>query len=399
MLNHFHTPLGLSLASLLSRLFLPPDALETLRAQGYAGRQVVLAQNSRDFVFIRRYRYMFVLRSQKLGGAKMHARQERAGLEDAGMHKGTNEDEQDDTIKTRFQEIGPRLTIKMRWLRRGQLGETREERAKREAATASGADDDGTAYQEMDLDTGNDAREEREAAAEIGLDGDPNSGELNERLEQAAREQGVVPEAAEEDAPAPTERRRKRKLKSHPLLRPAHSPSPPPGIQEGEAVPKPQVNQRGKVKSGSEGTSLLSSVGKSWHPGKGEGGVRDAAKSREWEWQVRRLVFLARSSALTPALLHSLAWVSRDASSSCNLHNASSVNVDVEKCIGIVRRSRPWRNLLAQTLALSPSCPCDARATRSLSRPYAETKKVCTHNAILPAPQNEPTTPTPKIAM
>jgi len=287
VLNHFHTPLGLSLASLLSRLFLPPDALETLRAQGYAGRQVVLAQNSRDFVFIRRYRYMFVLRSQKLGGAKMHARQERAGLEDAGMHKGTNEDEQDDTIKTRFQEIGPRLTIKMRWLRRGQLGETREERAKREAATASGADDDGTAYQEMDLDTGNDAREEREAAAEIGLDGDPNSGELNERLEQAAREQGVVPEAAEEDAPAPTERRRKRKLKSHPLLRPAHSPSPPPGIQEGEAVPKPQVNQRGKVKSGSEGTSLLSSVGKSWHPGKGEGGVRDAAKSREWEWQSR----------------------------------------------------------------------------------------------------------------
>ncbi|KAK4699175.1 hypothetical protein P7C70_g7087, partial [Phenoliferia sp. Uapishka_3] len=47
VLNHFSTPLGLSLASLLSHLFLPPSAAEVLESQGFAGRQVVLAQNSR----------------------------------------------------------------------------------------------------------------------------------------------------------------------------------------------------------------------------------------------------------------------------------------------------------------------------------------------------------------
>ena len=39
---------------------------------------------------------------------------------------------EDEIIRARFQEIGPRMTVKMRWIRRGALGETGNERSARE---------------------------------------------------------------------------------------------------------------------------------------------------------------------------------------------------------------------------------------------------------------------------
>jgi len=89
VLSNFSTPLGLSIGTLLQSVFPPLPELE--------GRQVVSMQNQRDFVFFRRYRYVF-------------AEREKVFLKEG-----------DETIRTRLQEIGPRFTLKVRWLKRGTL--------------------------------------------------------------------------------------------------------------------------------------------------------------------------------------------------------------------------------------------------------------------------------------
>ncbi|GAA6002660.1 hypothetical protein JCM10207_007614 [Rhodosporidiobolus poonsookiae] len=315
VLNHFQTPLGLSLATLLSQLFLPPQTAAKLAAQGFIGRQVVLAQNSRDFVFIRRYRYMFALKSHRLGKTKKQSDVER-------MTEFNPDEEIDDTIKTRFQEIGPQMTLKMRWIRRGPLGETGDERQAREkheretgeqaaefGEQAEGEQDGEVGGQQeggMDVDgfedeEDDDAEEEEAARREIGLDvadagGQPNFAPVPSTSAGEAGE-GAAAEAST-SAPANPKKRprgepRIRKKEYHPLYRPPPSPSPEPAGSDGEdlgdgfeAVPLPRV---GKKKNPAL-QSVLGTVGKTWHAGKGEGGIREHEKHREWKWDARMQV-------------------------------------------------------------------------------------------------------------
>ncbi|GAA5989079.1 hypothetical protein JCM11641_002297 [Rhodosporidiobolus odoratus] len=298
VLNHFQTPLGLSLATLLSQLFLPPQTAAKLASQGYIGRQVVLAQNSRDFVFIRRYRYMFALKSHRLGKTKKQS--------DVGrMTEPNPENEIDDTIKTRMQEIGPQLTVKMKWIRRGPLGETGDERKMREKYEAEtgeqaeeygeqpqggelGGDEEGMEVDGFEDEEDDDAEEEEAARREIGLDVADAAGQPGP---EAAASTSASAEASTSDAsapPAPSRKRprsetRIRKKPSHPLYRPSPSPSASP---EPEAVPLPSVGK----KKNPELKSQLSTVGKTWHAGKGEGGVREGAKRREWNWDAKMQV-------------------------------------------------------------------------------------------------------------
>lgn len=76
ILNNFSTLLGLNIGRLFGSLFPPMPQ--------FRGRQVVTLHNQRDFLFFRRHRYMFA-----------------------------------STEKARLQEIGPRFTLKLRWLRKG----------------------------------------------------------------------------------------------------------------------------------------------------------------------------------------------------------------------------------------------------------------------------------------
>lgn len=99
VLSNFSTPLGLTTGRLLQSLFPPMP--------NFVGRQVVAIHNQRDFIFFRRFRYMFALRE---GEASAKLAKER-GL--------------DEQLRTRMQEIGPRFTLKIRWLKRGTLGEGR----------------------------------------------------------------------------------------------------------------------------------------------------------------------------------------------------------------------------------------------------------------------------------
>lgn len=92
VLSNFSTPLGLSIGTLLQSVFPALPQLE--------GRQVVSVQNQRDFIFFRRFRYMF-------------AEREKMFLKEG-----------EEKIRARLQEIGPRFTLKIRWLKRGTLAGT-----------------------------------------------------------------------------------------------------------------------------------------------------------------------------------------------------------------------------------------------------------------------------------
>ena len=76
ILNNFSTLLGNTVGRVFGALF-PPQPQ-------FRGRQVVTLHNQRDFLFFRRHRYMFA-----------------------------------SPTSAKLQEIGPRFTLKLRWLRKG----------------------------------------------------------------------------------------------------------------------------------------------------------------------------------------------------------------------------------------------------------------------------------------
>ncbi|KAI7866367.1 anticodon-binding protein [Spinellus fusiger] len=76
ILNNFNTRLGHTIGRMFQALF--PQVPE------FQGRQVVTLHNQRDFIFVRRHRYVFR-----------------------------------DTEKVGLQELGPKFTLKLRWLQKG----------------------------------------------------------------------------------------------------------------------------------------------------------------------------------------------------------------------------------------------------------------------------------------
>ncbi|CAM9432982.1 unnamed protein product [Phaeothamnion confervicola] len=101
ILNNFNTRLGHRVGRFLGSLF--PHEPQ------FKGRQVVTFHNQRDFVFVRHHRYIF---SEGNGGGP------------GGNSSGSGGRV---AAKTRLQELGPRFTIKLKWLQEGtfdtQFGE------------------------------------------------------------------------------------------------------------------------------------------------------------------------------------------------------------------------------------------------------------------------------------
>ncbi|ORY90250.1 hypothetical protein BCR35DRAFT_299851 [Leucosporidium creatinivorum] len=251
---------------------------------------------------------MFALKSHQLGSKK------KVGLEKL-QPEGADGEDPKEVVKARFQEIGPRMTVKMRWIRRGGLGETGDERnarEKMEAKEGGGEAEFGEVGEGEDPELGEvggasgkgkekkrEEEDEKAAAEAIGLvEGDETS-QPNFDFEgvaaaaEAAASGAPLPSTSTSDDPARPAKRprttpRKRSKPYHALLRPPPSPSPPPGgLLEAEAVPLPPKD--GKKKHIEQG-SLLSTVGKTWHAGKGEGGVREGKKRQEWGWEARMQV-------------------------------------------------------------------------------------------------------------
>ncbi|KAJ5232015.1 hypothetical protein N7468_004971 [Penicillium chermesinum] len=96
ILNNFRTPLGLLTAHLFRALFPPQPEFE--------GRQVVTLHNQRDYIFVRRHRYVFREKRETEKAVVGADGKEMAGAEG---------------IRTGLQELGPRFTLKLRRVDKG----------------------------------------------------------------------------------------------------------------------------------------------------------------------------------------------------------------------------------------------------------------------------------------
>lgn len=119
-LHGFGTRLGHRVGRLLASLF--PHAPQ------HEGRQVVTVHNQRDFLFVRHHRYIF---EEKKSDAKEQQQQQQPQqqqqqqqartLAAGGGENETNEQPQakQPNVKARLQELGPRFTLKLKWLQEG----------------------------------------------------------------------------------------------------------------------------------------------------------------------------------------------------------------------------------------------------------------------------------------
>lgn len=96
ILNNFRTPLGLLTARLFLTLFPPQPELQ--------GRQVVTLHNQRDYIFLRRHRYVF--------RDKRETEKSVVGP-DGKVVEGV------EGIRAGLQELGPRFTLKLRRVDKG----------------------------------------------------------------------------------------------------------------------------------------------------------------------------------------------------------------------------------------------------------------------------------------
>ncbi|CZR59078.1 related to RNA processing factor 1 [Phialocephala subalpina] len=96
ILNNFRTPLGLLTARLFLTLFPPQPELQ--------GRQVVTLHNQRDYIFVRRHRYVF---------------REKRETEKSVIGPDGKAVEGVEGIRAGLQELGPRFTLKLRRVDKG----------------------------------------------------------------------------------------------------------------------------------------------------------------------------------------------------------------------------------------------------------------------------------------
>ena len=96
ILNNFRTPLGLLTAHLFRNLFPVKPELQ--------GRQVVTLHNQRDYIFLRRHRYIF---------REKREREKNVVGPDGKEVKGV------EGIRAGLQELGPRFTLKLRRIDKG----------------------------------------------------------------------------------------------------------------------------------------------------------------------------------------------------------------------------------------------------------------------------------------
>lgn len=96
ILNNFKTPLGILTAHLFKGLFPAQPELE--------GRQVLTLHNQRDYIFVRRHRYVFRDKRETEKPITGNDGKPMKGVED---------------VKVGMQEIGPRMTLKLRRIDRG----------------------------------------------------------------------------------------------------------------------------------------------------------------------------------------------------------------------------------------------------------------------------------------
>jgi ribosome production factor 1 len=107
-LHGFGTRLGHRVGRMMASLFPVAE---------FRGRQVVTFHNQRDYIFVRQHRYIFKEKPATEEGAKKKKKEVQLDTTTAGTVPSPAA--QAMNVKTRLQELGPRFTLKLRWLQEG----------------------------------------------------------------------------------------------------------------------------------------------------------------------------------------------------------------------------------------------------------------------------------------
>ena len=118
LLNNFSTRLGRRVGRFLGSLFYAKPA--------FRGRQAVTFHNQRDYIFVRHHRYIFEERDDKKAKKVIARPPRRAGTWFFRRGRGGDVERRRAPTRRRdrrdragLQELGPRFTLKLRWLQDG----------------------------------------------------------------------------------------------------------------------------------------------------------------------------------------------------------------------------------------------------------------------------------------
>jgi ribosome production factor 1 len=111
-MHHFSTRLGQRIGRLLASLF------PLQQGPQFEGRQVVTFHNQRDYIFVRQHRYIFNATKSNESGVK-----EMPALDTTTAPTAPSAAAAQLPVKTRLQELGPRFTLKLRWLQDGVVAD------------------------------------------------------------------------------------------------------------------------------------------------------------------------------------------------------------------------------------------------------------------------------------
>jgi ribosome production factor 1 len=117
-LHHFSTRLGQRIGRLLASLF------PLQQGPQLEGRQVVTFHNQRDYIFVRHHRYIFQSKPPPPSSSSSKAATSAPPpLDTTTAPTAPNAAAAQRNVQTRLQELGPRFTLKLRWLQDGVVSE------------------------------------------------------------------------------------------------------------------------------------------------------------------------------------------------------------------------------------------------------------------------------------
>ena len=211
--------------------------------------------------------------------------------ETEASRKAARDQGRDEDLRTRMQEIGPRFTLKLRWIKKGALGEEGSRRIGNEGLFVSqqaGAEDDaatvgGAQAAELTL---SEQTAEAEALKEM-LKQDANL-PAQLAVSASAKAGASAPATVNPDMPVPTSTETAQVPVSKEPFHREHKPRTHntegriiiPTFELPTSIPKEELPHHRKLK---KGASVLDSL--AVHVGLGRGGTK--RKAMEWEWNPR----------------------------------------------------------------------------------------------------------------
>ena len=122
-LHNFHqTRLGHRIGRLFASLF------PIQHGPQFEGRQIVTFHNQRDYIFVRHHRYIFQSTengTKKESTTKPSSKKnsKEVSLDTTTLPTQVSEEASKIPVRTKLQELGPRFTLKLRWLQEGIIDE------------------------------------------------------------------------------------------------------------------------------------------------------------------------------------------------------------------------------------------------------------------------------------